>query len=65
MAAQGPEGREILLPYIDGERAPKWDEWRLVELFALSRNSSRESVLSAIIPRWWLSLSKMPKNSLN
>lgn len=49
VAAQRPKGREIFLPYINGERAPKWDESLLAEFFALSRTSSRESVLYAII----------------
>lgn len=44
-----PETREVFLPYLNGERAPLWDESAVGHLFNLTRTSSRESILYSVI----------------
>lgn len=49
IAQQRPETQSIFQPYLNGERAPIWNEFAEGNLFHLSRTSSRESVLYSII----------------
>ena len=49
IAAQRPQTESVFVPYLNGERAPIWDEGATGNLFALTRVSSRESVLFSII----------------
>ncbi|MGO4940775.1 FGGY family carbohydrate kinase [Fundicoccus sp. Sow4_D5] len=44
-----PDTREVFLPYLNGERAPLWDESAVGHLFKLTRTSSRESILYSVI----------------
>lgn len=44
-----PETETIFLPFINGERAPIWEDTAMAHLFNLTRVSTRESVLYAII----------------
>lgn len=44
-----PKTQSIFQPYLNGERAPIWDESARGNLYQLSRSSSRESVLFSII----------------
>lgn len=44
-----PEIETIFLPFINGERAPIWEDTAMAHLFNLTRVSTRESVLYAII----------------
>lgn len=44
-----PKTQSIFQPYLNGERAPIWDESATGSLFHLSRTSTRESVLYSII----------------
>ena len=49
IAAKRPHTESIFVPYLNGERAPTWDEAATGNLLALTRTSSRESVLFSII----------------
>ena len=49
IAAKRPHTESIFVPYLNGERAPTWDETATGNLLALTRTSSRESVLFSII----------------
>lgn len=49
IAAQRPQTESVFIPHLNGERAPIWDEGATGNLFALTRVSSRESVLFSII----------------
>ncbi|UJF15976.1 hypothetical protein LZ578_02185 [Jeotgalibaca sp. MA1X17-3] len=44
-----PEVNTIFLPFINGERAPVWDDTAMGHLFNLTRTNTRESILYAII----------------
>lgn len=44
-----PATRSVFLPYLNGERAPLWDESAVGHLFTLTRTSSRESILYSVI----------------
>lgn len=49
IAAQRPQTESVFIPHLNGERAPIWDEGATGNLFALTRASTRESVLFSII----------------
>ncbi|XJS10201.1 gluconokinase [Aerococcaceae bacterium WGS1372] len=49
IAVLRPETDSIFLPYLNGERAPIWNECASGNLFNLSRTSTRESILFSII----------------
>ncbi|MGH2117134.1 gluconokinase [Aerococcus sp. L_32] len=44
-----PIGQAVFIPYINGERAPIWQDSATASLLNLTRNASRESILYAII----------------
>lgn len=44
-----PAGQAVFIPYINGERAPIWQDSATASLLNLTRNASRESILYAII----------------
>ena len=44
-----PATQSVFLPYLNGERAPLWDESAVGHLFTLTRTSSRESILYSVI----------------
>lgn len=44
-----PADQAIFIPYINGERAPIWQDSATASLLNLTRNASRESILYAII----------------
>lgn len=44
-----PQTDSVFIPFINGERAPIWDETAMAHLFNLTRVSTRESVLYAIV----------------
>lgn len=46
---QRPDTEVIFLPYINGERAPLWNDAATASLLNMSRSSSRESILFSII----------------
>ena len=49
IAAKRPHTESIFVPYLNGERAPIWNEAATGNLFDITRVSSRESVLYSII----------------
>src|SRR5699024_1117436 len=49
VAAKRPHTESIFVPYLNGERAPIWNEAATGNLFDITRVSSRESVLYSII----------------
>lgn len=44
-----PADQAVFIPYINGERAPIWQDSATASLLNLTRNASRESILYAII----------------
>lgn len=49
IASLRPATQSVFLPYLNGERAPLWDESAVGHLFSLTRTSSRESLLYSVI----------------
>lgn len=44
-----PATQSVFLPYLNGERAPLWDESAVGHLLTLTRTTSRESILYSVI----------------
>lgn len=49
IAEKRPDTDTIFVPYINGERAPIWNDFATGNLYELTRESTRESVLFSII----------------
>lgn len=49
MCINRPVDQVVFIPYINGERAPIWQDSATASLLNLTRNASRESILYAII----------------